>query len=229
MGGAIGKGKHDRSVQRAYAICMICAVAQQFSGINNAFNYSSQFLTENGIAPATVTSIAVLMNVGNVLVTLAATKLMDRAGRKQLLLISSSGMLVAIVGLTAALTNPGQPWTSPLAILSVVSFVMSFGIGMGPVPWLLPAELFRMDMCAQGTSVAASSNWLANFMVVQAFPMIQSRLQGFAFVPFAAVLVTFIAFVATSVPETRGKTLSEITRELAGDPPTGYIMIDDEP
>merc|ERR1712048_684558 len=130
-----------------------------------------QFLAQNGIAPATVTTIAVLMNVGNVIVTLVATKLMDRTGRKQLLLVSSSGMGVSIIGLTGALTNPGQPWTSPLAILAVVSFVMSFGIGMGPVPWLLPAELFRIEMSAQGTSVAASSNWLANFMVVQAFPV----------------------------------------------------------
>jgi len=227
----VDKEKRNRAVQRAYAICMVCAIAQQFSGINNAFNYSSQFLTQNGISPATVTAIAVLMNVGNVVITLVATKLMDQAGRKQLMLISSSGMLASILVLTMALTNPGQSWTSPLAIIAVVSFVMSFGIGMGPVPWLLPAELFQMDMCAKGTSVAATSNWLANFLVVQAFPVIQNSLQGFAFMPFAVVLCVFIAFVLTSVPETRGKSLNEISKELAGSKsssPTGYVILDEE-
>ena len=63
----------------------------------------------------------------------------------------------SILLLTLALTHPGQPWTSPVAVVAVVAFVMSFGIGMGPVPWLLPAELFAMDKCAKGSGVAAAS------------------------------------------------------------------------
>ena len=69
---------------------------------------------------------------------------------------------------------PGQVWTSPLAVVAVVSFVMAFGIGMGPVPWLLPAELFAMDKCAKGSGIAAGANWLANFIVVQAFPALSN-------------------------------------------------------
>merc|ERR1712190_319756 len=105
------------------------------------------------------------------------------------MLMSSSGMVLGIVALTLALANPGQSWTSPLAILAVVSFVMSFGIGMGPVLWLLPTKVFPVNMCTQGTSMAASCNWLANFLVVQAFPFISNSFGSFCFVPFAVLLV----------------------------------------
>ena len=81
-----------------------------------------------------------------------------------LLLGSSGAMVFSILLLTLALSNPGQVWTSPLAVVAVVSFVMAFGIGMGPVPWLLPAELFPADKVASGSALAASCNWLANFV-----------------------------------------------------------------
>ena len=71
--------------------------------------------------------------VGNVAITLISAGLMDACGRKPLLLGSAAGMVFASLALTAALTHPGQPWTSPLAVVSVVGFVTSFGIGMGPV------------------------------------------------------------------------------------------------
>tara|TARA_B110001452_G_scaffold182222_1_gene153060 strand:+ start:551 stop:1243 length:693 start_codon:yes stop_codon:yes gene_type:complete len=204
----------DRSTRAGLKICMTCMAAQQFCGINNAFNFSSTFLTQNGISAATVTAIAVLMNVGNVLVTLLSVWLMDRAGRRVLLLGSSVAMVAAILLLTLALSNPGQVWTSPLAVVSVVSFVMAFGIGMGPVPWLLPAELFAMDKCAKGSGIAAGANWLANFIVVQAFPALSNSLHGLCFVPFAVVLVLFVWFAALQVPETRGKTLDQILEEI---------------
>jgi len=204
----------DPCILKACSISVACALAQQLSGINNAFNYSSTFLAQNGIAGETVTLIAVLMNLGNVVVTLVASNLMDRAGRKSLMLISCGGMIISIAALSLALNSPGQSWTSPLAIVSVVSFVMSFGIGMGPIPWLLPAEIFPISMSAQGTSLAASCNWLANFFVVQAFPAISDNLQGFCFVPFAVVLVAFVIFICRCVPETRGKSIDEIMAEL---------------
>ena len=136
---------NDKSLRPSLMITITCAMVQQFSGINNAFNFSSTFLTQNGIDNDTVALIAVLMNVGNVLVTVFSAFLMDGAGRKSLLLFSTLAMSVSIAALTIAMTHPGQPWTAPFAVLAVVAFVCSFGVGMGPVPWLLPAELFPSD------------------------------------------------------------------------------------
>ena len=204
----------DTTIRNGLTITVVCAVAQQFSGINNAFNFSSAFLAQNGIGASTVTLIAVLMNVGNVLITLLSASLMDSAGRRPLLLGSAAGMVVSALGLTAALTHPGQAWTPAVAVVTVVGFVMSFGIGMGPIPWLLPAELFPVDKCARVSSLAAQCNWLANFVVGQVFLPVSAALGGFCFLPFALILVGFIAFAHRRVPETRGKTLEQIISDL---------------
>jgi len=213
-GYGMGQALRDSSIRPGLVVCICCAVVQQFSGINNAFNYSSTFLVQNGISVGTVTIITVLMNVGNVLVTLLSTCLMDREGRRTLLLGSSVGMLASILGLTVVLTSPGRPWTAPCAVLAVVSFVASFGVGLGPIPWLLPAELFPVDKCATGSALSASCNWLANFAAGQAFLPLSTALQGWCFLPFALVLSGFVRFVLRSVPETRGKTLEQIMDEM---------------
>jgi len=204
----------DSQLRASLRITVACAMAQQFSGINNAFNFSSTFLSANGIDAATVTLIAVLMNIGNVFVTILSAWLMDRAGRRALLLRSTLAMSASIVALTVALCNPGQSWTALLAIVSCVSFVCSFGAGMGPVPWLLPAELFPADKVATGSAFAAMCNWLANFVCGLIFLPLASTLGGWCFVPFLAVLLPFALFVA-SIPETRGKSVQQILVELA--------------
>mmetsp|Transcript_35216 Transcript_35216/g.81546 ORF Transcript_35216/g.81546 Transcript_35216/m.81546 type:complete len:321 (+) Transcript_35216:870-1832(+) len=194
----------------------VCLMAvQQFSGINNAFNFSSVFLKANGMDDAAVQLIAILMNVGNVMITLLSVYLMDRAGRRVLLLMSSWGMFLAALMLTVALKSPGRTFTTPLSVLSVVLFVSAFGIGLGPVAWLLPAEIMPGETRALASSVAATTNWLANFIATQAFLVIANMLGGFAFVPFAVCLFVGSFFIAAFVPETKGKSLEQIQSELA--------------
>ena len=91
----------------------------------------------------------------------------------------------------------------------------AFGVGMGPVPWLLPAELYPSDKVAAGTALAAMCNWLANFGVGILFLPLASALGGFCFLPFLVVLVPFALLVAAKVPETRGKTVQQILAELS--------------
>jgi len=157
----------------------------------------------------------VLMNVGNVLITCLSAWLMDLAGRKPLILGSTLGMSFSIVALTFALTHPGQPWTAPFAVVAIVGFVMSFGVGMGPIPWLLPAELFPPDKVAAGSSFNAICNWLANFAVGLIFLPMASSLGGMCFLPFLLVLLPFALFLVKKLPETRGKTVQQILNELA--------------
>ena len=213
-GSSIGALLRDKKLRPSLLITLVCAVTQQFSGINNAFNFSSTFLSQNGIDASTVTIVAVLMNVGNVLITVLSASLMDLAGRKPLILGSALGMSASIVALTVALTHPGQSWTAPFAVFSVVSFVMCFGVGMGPIPWLLPAELFPPDKVAAGSSFNALCNWGANFIVGLIFLPMSAALGGMCFVPFLLVLLPFAFFLVLKVPETRGKTVQQIMAEL---------------
>ena len=85
---------------------------------------------------------------------------------------------------------------------------------MGPVPWLLPAELFPSDKVATGTALAAVCNWLANFVCGLIFLPLAATLGGLCFLPFLLVLLPFALFVATSIPETRGKSVQQIQIEL---------------
>ena len=137
---------------------------------------------------------------------LLSTVLMDRIGRRPLLLTSAAGMALAVCILTAALTLGAVP----LVLGGIVLFVGSFGLGLGPVVWLLPAELFPMSKRAPATAVVTAVNWLANFIVGQSFPLMASRLGSFAFLPFAFVLVGAWLFAYRTVPETRGRTLEDI-------------------
>lgn len=83
------------------------------------------------------------------------------------------------------------------------------------MPWLLPAEILPAETRALASSVAASANWLANFVASQAFLVIANALGGFAFVPFGAALALGALWVARVVPETKGKSLEQIQTELA--------------
>ena len=231
------------SLRRPLWICVVLMGSQQLSGINNAFNYSSTFFMANGLsedavrarasaaaitprAPtrpqspdhvrtprcprAQVSAIAVWMNVGNVAVVLVSTVLMDRVGRRVLLLSSMAGMLCAIVMLTVALVGG----CVPLVCAATVLYVMSFGLGFGPVVWLLPAELFPMSKRAPASAAVTSVNWLSNYAVAQAFPLLASALGPLSFVPFSLVLVAALIFARDAVPETRGRTLEQIERMM---------------
>lgn len=198
------------SLRRPLGVCLILMAAQQLSGINNAFNYSSSFFVANGLSAEDVTSIAIAMNVGNVLVVLLSTCLMDRVGRRVLLLSSMGGMVVAIALLTLAL----QLGLVTLVEVATVLFVISFGLGLGPVVWLLPAELFPMSRRAPATAVVTAVNWLFNYLVGQTFPLVATWLGPLSFLPFAFVLIAAWLFAWHSVPETRGKTLEQIEAML---------------
>lgn len=200
------RGWRPRCTTRPGLVCFTLMVAQQFSGINNVFNYSSSFLRSVGLGEDDVGTIALSMNAANVAVVLLSTLLMDWVGRRPLLLASSVGMGCAVAGLTAGLLTQSVS----VVCIGVVSFVMCFGIGLGPVVWLLPAELFPMHERAAGMGAVTTANWLANYAVSQSFPIVAKALGPLTFLPFGGVLVFTAAFTYLLVPETRGRTLEQI-------------------
>mmetsp|Transcript_86718 Transcript_86718/g.163502 ORF Transcript_86718/g.163502 Transcript_86718/m.163502 type:complete len:630 (-) Transcript_86718:182-2071(-) len=202
----------DDAARRGLAIAVFIGAAQQLSGINNVFNFSTEVLQDNHIPEDTITIIAVAMNVGNVINSILASALLDRAGRRPLLLGSATGMAVSGFILTYALTVE-----QPIVIIAgVVGFVMSFGMGMGPLPWLLPCELFAPEYSSNGVSAASTVNWLANFICAMTFQSIAEQLGTFCFLPNAIFLAFFVMWASRTLPETRGKTLDLIVQELAG-------------
>jgi len=196
----------------ALTIALVGMGCQQLSGINNAFNYSTTFLENNGLASNTTMIISIAMNGGNLVITVVATYLMDKAGRRVLLLGSATAMALALVILTIGLKSG----ITPLCIVGVVIFVSAFGVGMGPIPWLLAPEILPTEALSKGNALAAIVNWTANFFVALTFGPLSNILGSFSFAPNACVLFCFIVFVAVKLPETKGKTLEQIQEELNG-------------
>lgn len=182
-------------------------VAQQFSGINAVIFYSGDILATTGMDDPSVGALLV-MGI-QVAMTLVSVLLVDRAGRRPLLLTSLGGMAIAAAMLAVFYLNGKSP--SWLALLSLISYISSFSIGLGAIPWLIMAELFPSHVRAAASSIATLTNWLLSFIVTLCFQMVADALtQAGVFFLFAAICLAAFSFVYLCVPETKGKSFEEI-------------------
>jgi sugar porter (SP) family MFS transporter len=188
-----------------YRPAVIAAIAvmaaQQLTGMNSIMMYSVSVLGD--ILPNSAALLTVAVSALNVAVTLACTPLSDRIGRKPCLLLSMAGMGISSVLLALGL-GFGIKTVSALATLT---FVASFAVGLGPIPFLLASELVGPEAVGAVQSWALSASWISTFAVAQFFPIIDLALgrHGRAYWVFAAVALVLGSFISWWVPETNGK------------------------
>jgi MFS family permease len=147
-----------------------------------------------------------------------AVWLLDRAGRRPLLLTGTAGMAVGMV-ITALAFLGGSHLTGALAIVAVVGLLIytgSFAIGLGPVFWLLIAEIYPLRIRGAAMSFASMANWAANFVVTVSFLTLLNAISGVGvFFLFGFLTLVALAYFWRKVPETKGRSLQEIERDLA--------------
>ena len=131
-----------------------------------------------------------LVGAVNVVATYVALLLMDSMGRRTLLLWSSGGMFLSCIVLVLALL---KYLSNMYALAAVMVYVTFFEIGLGPIPWLIVAEMFDAKYVALAMSASCQVNWICNFLVGLIFPYMNEYLGPFSFVPFAFVL--FLGFM----------------------------------
>jgi MFS transporter, SP family, solute carrier family 2 (facilitated glucose transporter), member 3 len=200
----LGQSKIRNLLLSALALQM----AQQFSGINAVFYYSTSFfqgVIDNPLVGTT------LVGAVNVLATYAVLFLMDRCGRRQLILWSSGGMFLSCIVIVLSLLGF---FSNMLALLAVNAYVIFFEFGLGPIPWLIVAEMFDGKYVATAMSTASQLNWACNFVIGFIFPFMNKALGPYTFVPFACVLLGTFVFAATILPETQGTTPEELAEEM---------------
>ncbi|EDW72543.2 uncharacterized protein Dwil_GK19308 [Drosophila willistoni] len=189
---------------------------QQFTGVNAIVFYSSQIFesANTGISPNLCN---IILGILMILSSLMALFLIDRIGRKMILLICSTvmtGSLLLMAGYYQWLQSKNLGWIGTLA---VCIFVVSFSGGFGPVPWLLTAELFAEDAKTVAGAIACTSNWLLAFCVTKLFPLCVNEFgEAVCFLFFSIMSILAFVFVLFLVPETKGKTLNEIQAILGG-------------
>ncbi|TDZ80693.1 sugar porter family MFS transporter [Mycobacteroides salmoniphilum] len=203
-----------------YAIVWVgvaLAVFQQLVGINVIFYYSNVLWQAVGFGETSSFTITVITSITNIATTLVAIALIDRVGRKPLLLIGSAGMAVtlstmSIVFSTATIVD-GKPHlgpvAGPVALVAANLFVVAFGMSWGPVVWVLLGEIFPNRIRAAAMGVATAGNWAANWLVTVSFPALRDTL-GIAYGFYAICAVLSFVFVARWVKETKGRTLEDM-------------------
>jgi len=191
------------------------AVIQQITGINTVIYYAPTIFQAAGFH-SNETAIIATAGVGlvNVLMTVVSIPLIDKLGRRPLLLISLSGMGVSLaaLGIGFAIGGDALKW---IGVLSLAVYIASFAIGLGPVFWLLISEIFPLNVRGQGASVATMANWLSNFIVSLTFLSLLNALGSvWTFLLYAALCGVGVWFCLHFVPETKGVPLEAIERDL---------------
>jgi SP family galactose:H+ symporter-like MFS transporter len=211
------------SVRPALIVGIGLAVFQQVTGINTIIYYAPTIIQSAGVSSASVAILATAgIGVVNVIMTLVSMWLVDRAGRRPLLLIGTAGMVVSLGILGLAFEMRGGAGLAWVAVITLMAYVASFAISLGPIFWLLISEIYplRIRGVAQGT--AATANWAANFAVSLTFlSLIDALGPTWTFWCYGLLAVLSWLFSYYFVPETKGRTLEEIERSWRIRPTTG--------
>lgn len=152
-----------------------------------------------------------LIGAINVLATYVALLLMDRCGRRTLIMWSAGGMFLSCIVIVLSLLGF---FSNMVALGAVASYVSFFEIGLGPIPWLIVAEMFSGKYVTAAMSISCQLNWTCNFFVGLLFPYINESLGPYSFGPFAVVLLLVFIYAWIWLPETQGTTPEELQAQL---------------
>ncbi|MEN6311984.1 MAG: sugar porter family MFS transporter, partial [Acidobacteriota bacterium] len=197
--------------RRPILLAVVLAVFQQITGINAILYYAPRIFESAGFARMSAIGQSTVVGFTNMLFTIVAIVLADRIGRRPLLLVATGGMGVSLVLLGAAFKFQFLP---PSALLFVILlYIAFFASAMGPLVWVVMAEIFPIRMRGAAMGFATLILWFADFAVTLTFPVISDRLNvSAAFWIYAVMCALDLVFMIFYLPETKGRTLEEIER-----------------
>jgi sugar porter (SP) family MFS transporter len=204
------------SVRTALVIGVGLAIFQQITGINTVIYYAPLIVQSAGIPSA---SGAILATAGiglvNVIMTIVAMWLIDHAGRRPLLLVGIAGMIASLAVLGFVFRMPAGSSLAWLAVVTLMVYVASFAISLGPIFWLLISEIYPLRVRGIAEGTAAEVNWTYNFLVSLTFlTLIDVLGRAWTFWLYAVLAIASWLFSYYLVPETKGRTLEEIERSF---------------
>ncbi|XP_027362111.1 sugar transporter ERD6-like 6 [Abrus precatorius] len=191
-------------------------VLQQLSGANGVLFYSSTIFANAGISSSNTATVG--LGAIQVIMTGITTWLVDKSGRRLLLIISASIMSVSLLLVSIAfylegVTSEDSCLYGILGILSVaglVAMVIGYSLGLGPIPWLIMSEILPVNIKGLAGSIATLTNWMTSWIITMTANLLLTWSSGGTFLIYTAVAAFTVAFAAIWVPETKGRTLEEI-------------------
>ncbi|KAF1796544.1 general substrate transporter [Mucor lusitanicus] len=182
-------------------------IIQQLSGMNAVMYYSSNiFLLAFNGSESMSQIMAIVTTIVNFAATIVAVCVIDRFGRRPLLLIAEAGTCIFSVLLVVGykVNSPG------LLIASVFLYVASFALGIGPIPWIITSEMTPTYAASSVGAASTCINWCMNFLIGQLFPVIFAAIQGWSFLIFAVICALAFCFTFLALPETKGRSVEAV-------------------
>jgi sugar porter (SP) family MFS transporter len=204
----------------ALTLGVLLAVFQQVTGINTVIYYAPTLLNDAGLGSSAALLANVVNGVVNVGMTIVAIWLLDRVGRRTLLISGTCGMAVGLTVIALVFVAGGSHLSGSAAIVAIIAlffYTGSFAIGLGPVFWLLISEIYPARVRASAMSVATFANWTANFVVTISFLTLLSAISDAGtFFLFAFLTLVAVVYFWRRVPETKGLRLDDISAQIEG-------------
>lgn len=200
-------------LRKALVIGFCVALFQQITGINAIFYYAPEIFKTAGVDVSGAMSFTVLIGVTLVVSTLVSMWIIDKVGRRSLLIFGSIGMALTLSG-TGMLFRASETHTT-LLLICILAYVAIFAVSYGTVAYVIISEIFPIHVRGIAVSIATFALWGGNFFVSRFFPVLVENISAAnTFFIFAGISVIALIFVLTMVPETKGKTLEEIELTL---------------
>ena len=197
--------------RRPIVLAILLAMFNQLSGINAILYYLNDIFAYAGFSGWSNALQAVAIGAANLVATVIALRVIDRVGRKKLLLIGAIGTACALTAVSVIFaTGEGKG----LLLAMLIMFIAFFAFSQGAVIWVYLAEIFPTAVRSRGQALGSATHWGMNAMIAQAFPMIAAYTQALPFAFFAACMVVQFVVVLAYFPETRGVELEKMGRAL---------------
>ncbi len=212
------KALFSKSIRRIVWVGFGLAIIQQVTGINTIFYYAPTILNLAGFQTATAAILATVgLGLVSFLFTIFSLFVIDKLGRRTLLLIGLVGMSIGLALLTSSLHDPNL---APLMLFSMCLYIVSFAISLGPIVWLMISEIFPLKVRSVGASLATAMNWICNFLVTVTFlKLVEGEGISWTFGIYLILTLASLLFVYFFIPETRGISLEKIEEDLLSGKP----------
>jgi SP family arabinose:H+ symporter-like MFS transporter len=198
-------------LRTAMIIGVFLALFSQITGINAIIYYAPEIFKSVGFGTDSALLQTVIIGLTNTLFTFVAIKYIDKLGRRKLLLIGLTGMVICLFGVGTVFHF--ELSSGPLLLIFILGFIASFGCSLGPIPWVIMSEIFPTKTRGIAMSIATLTLWIGVVLVTQLTPVLLSEAGGaVTFWIFGANSIFLLLFTYKMIPETKGKTLEEIEK-----------------
>lgn len=202
-------------------VTVILQLSQALSGINAVFFYSSKIFEKAGISKENIPYANIVTGLINVIATIAAMFLIERIGRRRLIIVPM-GVMVVVFGILTALVQINETRNSSvigmITVVFILIFIVCFAVGLGPIPFLYGGEVCRQEARDSVQSLGLVCNYLGNILLSLFFPLLNSIMGGYVFLIFFVLVLINLSYLYFKMVETKNKKIDEIEKEWKIEP-----------